>query len=161
MIATNLDHDFARVMAVSHDAVRRSRKAFGGRLLARERHPSEPAEVKQPKAQQQERESQSQTSALPGGARAAEPLNHQFVGTADDAPVQSPELDAAKKRECQTDRCGGIQSTKVIMTVVLGDRSSKIQYPHHALALKYRLQNRAISSSCGIDRFSNSIEPPT
>jgi len=35
------------------------------------------------------------------------------------------------------------------------------QYPSYPLTVKYRRQNRAMSSIIGIDFFSNSMEPPT
>src|SRR5271166_5287436 len=46
------------------------------RSFPRVEHPSQPPEVDQPDGQEQEREPQPQTAAVPGGSGAAEPLNH-------------------------------------------------------------------------------------
>ena len=70
-------------------------------------HPSQPAKVDQPDGQEHEWEPQPQTAALPGGSSATEPLYHRFVRSAHDAPLQSPELDAAQDRERQAHHCQG------------------------------------------------------
>ena len=72
--------------------------------IAREKHPSQPAEIEQPDSQEQKWESQPQTAALPGWSSAAQPLRKWFVSTAHDAPFQSPQFDAAEERERQADR---------------------------------------------------------
>ena len=113
-----------------------------------------------------ERELQPQTAALPRWACATYPLNHRFVSTADDAPVQSPELEAAKERERQADRRQGEPIAESEHACRLRRdrarrRDIRIDYPSYALILKYRRQKRAISSIFGIDAFSRNMELPT
>jgi hypothetical protein len=60
------------------------------------------AVVEKSNCQEQKWEAQPQTAALPGGSSPTETLNRRFVGTAEDPPVQSPELDTAEERERQS-----------------------------------------------------------
>src|SRR5258708_1356410 len=71
----------------------------------RKQHPSEQAEVDQPDAKEEKWKAQPQTAALPGGSGAAQPLSEGFVRAPDNAPLQSPELDASEDREGQADCC--------------------------------------------------------
>src|SRR5262245_34827467 len=52
-------------------------------------------------------------------------------------------------------------SANLILVLVLRDRSACTQYPAHPLTLKYRLQNRAISSILGMDLAVKNSELPT
>ena len=52
------------------------------------------------------------------------------------------------------------RSVNVKPTVARGNQS-RIQHLSHALTLKYRRQNRAISSILGIDSFVKFMELPT
>jgi hypothetical protein len=72
------------------------------KLFAQDEQPSQPTKVEKSNRQEQERKSQPQTAALPGGSCPAEPLNCRFVSTAQDSSFQSPELDAAEERERQS-----------------------------------------------------------
>jgi hypothetical protein len=74
------------------------------RLFAQDEQPSQPTKVEKSNCQEQQREAQPQSAALPGRSCPAEPLNCWLVGTADNGPVQSPELDAAEERERQFGR---------------------------------------------------------
>jgi hypothetical protein len=74
------------------------------RSFSQDEHPSQPPKVENSNRQEQKRKAEPQTATLPGRSCPAEALNCRFVSTAQDAPFQSPELDAAEERERQFGR---------------------------------------------------------